>query len=132
MFDADKDSQYLTTRILAINQLAVPESSKKWKSTVKYEERNEYEKLLKQKASFQISLSFLPKAYKPESADYLKTVASIILVFCVIAAFSFVLFTIFLILRFCCKKCVGPIKASQVSRAYRNVTWFLMSINNSL
>ena len=109
------------------NQVAIPESSKKWKSRVIYEERQEYEKMLKMKNSFQASLSFLPKSYMPESKEYLSKVSMIALVFLVLSGLFFVLIIIFLILRFCCNKCKGPVKTSQVTRAYRNITWFLMS-----
>lgn len=108
-------------------QVSIPESSKKWKSLVSYEDRTVYEAMLIMKDSFQASLEVLPKSFQPEDESYIKHVAVIAIGFSVFAGIALVLIGLFLVLRFCCNKCVGPIKSSQVTRAYRNITWFLMS-----
>lgn len=109
------------------DQVAVPESSKKWKSQVPYDERAAYEQMLKLKQSFQASLSFLPSSFQPQNSQYTVDVAKISIIFLAIGGVILLLIFIFLILRFCCKKCMGPIKASQITRTYRNFTWFVMS-----
>ncbi len=115
----------------AINKLNdaqnfIPESSKKWNSSVSFEERQIYESYLELKNSFQASLEYLPKTFHPEKDDYQQKVSLILIGFMVLAGFVLFLDLIFLIMRFCCKKCVGPIKSSQVTRGYRNFTWILM------
>lgn len=85
-----------------------------------------YESYLDLKNSFQASLEYLPKTFHPEKDDYQQKVSLILIGFMVLAGFVLILDLIFLIMRFCCKKCVGPIKSSQVTRGYRNFTWILM------
>lgn len=85
-----------------------------------------YESYLDLKNSFQASLEYLPKTFHPEKDDYQQKVSLILIGFMVLAGFVLFLDIIFLIMRFCCKKCVGPIKSSQVTRGYRNFTWILM------
>lgn len=109
------------------SEVAVPESSKKWVSELTYEDRVAYEGMLKMKNSFQASLEFLPKDFHPEDSQYRTQVSKISLVFIVFGAIVLLPILLFVILRFACKKCVGPIKASQVTRTYRNLTWLIMS-----
>jgi hypothetical protein len=118
-----------STSKLNSGQNFIPESSKKWNSSVSYEERQNYESYLDLKNSFQSSLEYLPKTFHPEKNDYQQKVSLILFAFMVLAGFVLFLDLIFLIMRFCCKKCVGPIKSSQVTRGYRNFTWILMGTN---
>ena len=109
------------------DQVSIPESSKKWTSKVSYEERQQYESMLLLKKSFQGSLNFLPISFHPESSEYVAKVGIILEGFIAISLFVLTLIILYLIMRFGCKKFIGPIKSSQVTRSYRNLTWILMS-----
>lgn len=107
--------------------VAIPASSKNWNSSLTLEERNQYELMINLKSSFAVSLEFLPKTFEPESAQYLIDVGKISFGFGIIAGFVLLLVFFYLMLRFCCKKCIGPVKTSQVSKKYKKITWVLLS-----
>lgn len=107
--------------------VSIPESSKKWTSNLTTDERQQYESMLDMKNSFKISLTFLPKSFRPDDLQYKINIQKVIGIFLGFAIVTILLIFIFMILRFCFKKCVGPVKSSQVTRAYRNITWLIMS-----
>lgn len=109
------------------DQLASPESSKNWKSLISYEDRKYYENLLLIKKSFQVSLPFLPQEFHPESKTYFDQINSILIGFLIVSGVITSLVFFYLVMRFCCNKCIGPIKSSQITKSYRNITWILMS-----
>ncbi len=107
--------------------VSIPESSKKWTSNLTTDERQQYESMLDMKNSFKISLTFLPKSFRPDDLQYKINIQKVIGIFLGFAIVTILLIFIFMILRFCFKKCVGPVKSSQVTIAYRNITWLIMS-----
>jgi hypothetical protein len=79
------------------------------------------------KDAFATGMPNIPKIFQPESPTYLKNVFYIQLDFFYFMAAVGILIFIYLVLRFCFKKCVGPIKMSKVTRSYKNFTWVLFS-----
>jgi len=79
------------------------------------------------KNSFASTLTYLPQHFEPENPEYLQRVFQIMVnFFYAVGAIGF-LVLVYLVLRFCCKKCVGPVKMSQITRSYRNTTWIILS-----
>lgn len=79
------------------------------------------------KNSFKKSFKTLPQSFRVEDSKYITSIGQVTFAF---SAFGFIilfLILIYIALRFCCKKCVGPIKINQITRTYRNITWVLMS-----
>jgi hypothetical protein len=109
------------------DQLATPELSKNWKSLISYEDRKYYEDLLLIKKSFQVSLPFLPQEFHPESKTYYDQINTILFGFLIVSGVVTLLVLTYLAMRFCCNKCIGPIKSSQITKSYRNLTWIFMS-----
>lgn len=83
--------------------------------------------MLRMKNSFAAQIGLPPKTFRPEDLDYLTKVARIAIAFTIASFIILALIIAFCILRFGFKKCMGPIKMSQVTRSYRNITWIVMS-----
>jgi hypothetical protein len=104
-------------------------STDEWQSKLTEAEKISYKKMINLKNSFAASLPYLPKHFTPEDLDYIVKVFQIMInFFYFVLAIGF-LVLVYLILRFCCKKCVGPVKISQITRSYRNFTWIILSKN---
>ena len=76
-------------------------------------------------------MSYIPKSFSPEKEDYWKQLNFLLIVFVIIAAFPTIFIIFYFVMRFGFKKCVGPKKIKQVTKMYRNITWFII-INSSI
>lgn len=72
-------------------------------------------------------LKNLPKTLRIEDPDYYSGLLKINIVFFIFAGVILLLIFIYLLLRFCCKKCIGPVKNSQVTKSYKQTTAALTS-----
>ena len=84
--------------------------------------------MIKLKESFKRTFQSLPKSFRIEDFDYIYSVGQVASAFIIFGLSILFFIILYLILRFGCKKCVGPVKASHVTRFYRNLTWFILSI----
>ena len=105
-------------------------SNSKWESKLTQEERDKYYEMIELKESFAASMSFLPKNFSPEMQSYWTSLDYVVYIFLGIGAFPFAFVLFYFIVRFWCKKCRGPEKASQVTKSYRNITWILFMITS--
>jgi hypothetical protein len=99
----------------------------KWNSKLTEGERLSYKKMINLKNSFAASLPYLPQFFQPEDPKYLEKVFQIMINFFYFVGSIAFLILIYLVLRFCCKKCQGPTKMSQITRSYINYTWIILS-----
>ena len=106
--------------------LSENEESSSEKSQISQEEREAYEEIIKLKRSFSSTMSYIPQNFTPEKPKYWEELDFLLIIFVVIALFPFIFICLYLMLRFVCKKCTGPKKLKQVTKIYRNVTWFIM------
>jgi hypothetical protein len=83
--------------------------------------------MIKLKNSFKRSFATLPRTFSIEDPSYLPNIGKVALAFTVFAGVILFFIFLYIILRFCFNKCIGPVKMNQITRAYRNVTWFLLS-----
>ncbi len=100
-----------------------------WESELSEQEKISYKKMIDLKNSFASSLTYLPEYFEPENPEYLQRVFQIMINFLYAVGVIGFLVLVYLVLRFCCKKCVGPVKMSQITRSYRNATWIILSKN---
>ena len=99
-----------------------------YETTLTEEERKAYEDIIFLKRSFSSTLSVVPQSFSPEKESYWKGLDNLMLIFIIIAIFPIVFILFYLIMRFACKKCVGPNKIKYVTKGYRNLTWAVMII----
>lgn len=97
-------------------------------SKVSLKDRLKYEELLETKTSFQNSISFLPKAFQPESQQYWDKNNKLIVVFALIALIPLLFIFVYFIVRFVFKKCQEPEKISDITKWYRYNTWIIFVI----
>ena len=109
------------------NESSITSSLSPWNSNLTLVERNAYRKMINLKDSFASGLPYLPQFFQPENPQYLAQVFLIMIDFFYFMGAVSILIFFYLVLRFCFKKCVGPIKMSKVTRGYRNFTWILFS-----
>lgn len=95
-------------------------------SKLSQEDREAYEEMIKLKRSFSSTTSYIPQNFTPEKSNYWEKLDFLVFVFVIIAILPFLIISFYLLLRFGCKKCRGPKKLKQVSKVYRNLTWFIM------
>lgn len=107
-------------------------SNSKWNSNLTIEERDAYYEMIKLKQSFAASMSFLPRNFSPEMESYWSSLDYVVYIFLGIGAFPFAFVIFYFIVRFWCKKCRGPEKASKVTKSYRNITWILFMITSAV
>jgi hypothetical protein len=84
--------------------------------------------MIQLKESFKRSFPSLPKTFRIEDYDYLYSVGQVATAFIIFGLVILFFIILYLILRLGFKKCIGPVKASQVTKFYRNLTWFILSI----
>ena len=109
---------------------ATSSSNSKWHSKLTQEERDKYYEMIELKQSFAASMSFLPRNFSPEMSSYWTSLDYVVYIFLGIGAFPFAFVLFYFIVRFWCKKCRGPEKASKVTKSYRNITWILFMITS--
>ena len=97
-----------------------------FESTLTAEERASYEEMVSMKRSFSTTMSYVPQSFSPEKESYWHDLNVLVTIFFCIAILPFVCIIIYLVMRFVCKKCVGPQKLAKVNKLYRNITWVLM------
>lgn len=93
-------------------------------------ERKKYEDVLDTKISFSKSISFMPKSFEPELKSYWDKNNKLIVVFSLIALIPLLFVFVYFVVRFVFKKCKGPTKIRDVSRAYRYYTWILFIVSS--
>ncbi len=97
-----------------------------YSSSLSDKEKEKYEEIVALKRSFASTMSYIPKAFKPESEDYWSGLNFLLIVFVIIAIFPIIFILFYMFMRFVLKKCTGPKKISEVNKIYRNITWFIM------
>ncbi len=97
-----------------------------YSSSLSDKEKEKYEEIVALKRSFASTMSYIPKAFKPESDDYWSSLNFLLIVFVIIAIFPIIFILFYMFMRFVLKKCTGPKKISEVNKIYRNITWFIM------
>lgn len=100
-----------------------------YESQLSEAERQVYLEIVNLKRSFSSATSYIPQSFAPETKEYWKKLNFLVLIFIVIAFFPFIFIIFYFIVRFCCKKCTGPKKVSQVTKVYRNLTWVIMVLS---
>jgi hypothetical protein len=81
------------------------------------------------KNTFKRSIESLPRTFRIEDPDYLPGIGRVALAFTVFSGIVFVFVMLYVFIRFSCNKCVGPTKLNQITKTYRNITWFLVIIS---
>ena len=104
-------------------------NEQKYQSSLTQGEREEYENEIDLKRSFSAALDKVYDSFSPEKEGYWDGLNYITFMFFIIALFPIVLIFIYLILRFLCKKCSGPRKATDITRFKRNCTWVTLIIS---
>lgn len=104
-------------------------NEKKYQSKLTQSEREEYENEIDLKRSFSAALDKVYDSFSPEKQGYWDGLNYITFMFFIIALFPIVLIFVYLILRFLCKKCSGPRKATDITRFKRNCTWATLIIS---
>ncbi len=79
------------------------------------------------KESFKLSIKSLPKSFRIQDDDYYQQIFVVVKGFTIMALLVLGFIIFYLFLRFFCKKCVGPVKISHITKTYRNSTWFFLS-----
>ena len=101
----------------------------KYKSKLSQSEREEYEEKIDLKRSFSAALDKVYNSFSPEKDGYWNGLNYITFMFFIISLFPIGVILIYLFLRFLCKKCSGPRKATDISRFKRNCTWVTLIIS---
>jgi hypothetical protein len=81
------------------------------------------------KNSFKRSITSLPRTFRIEDPDYLPGIGQVALAFTIFSCIVLIFVILYVFLRFTCNKCVGPTKLSQITKSYRNITWFLVIVS---
>lgn len=71
-------------------------------------------------------LSNLPKSFQPQDSKYLDGIIKFNIIFFIFGGIILALVIGYCILRFCFKKCLGPLSLRQVDKAYKTVTWIIV------
>src|SRR3569833_2223369 len=82
--------------------------------------------MISQNKAFSASLKIHFNSFSPETGRYKEQIYPIAFVFLIFAGVILFLTLCYMLLRLVFKKCVGPIKASQVTKGYRNISWILL------
>ena len=93
-------------------------------------ERVDYEEKVTLKRGFAQTMSYVPQSFSPERESYWADLRFLVIIFVLIAIIPTACIIVYIILRFVCKKCVGPQKISKVNKNYRNFTWAMMIISS--
>lgn len=101
----------------------------KMQSNLTQEERRKYEEKIDLKRAFSAREEKIFNSFKPEVKDYWKGLNYVTFLFFLLALFPITLILVYIILRFCFKKCTGPRKATDITRFTRNCTWVLMGLS---
>ena len=104
-------------------------NEKKYQSNLTQEEREKYEEEIDLKRSFSATIDKVYDSFCPEKDDYWDGLNYITFMFFIISLFPIGLILIYLFLRFLCKKCSGPRKATDITRFKRNCTWIVLILS---
>ena len=99
-----------------------------YENTLSPEERKAYEDIIDLKRSFSSTMSYIPQSFAPEKEEYWEKLEYLLVIFIIIAAFPAAFIIFYLFVRFVLHKCTGPKKIKQVTKMYRNMTWFIMIV----
>ena len=129
-FDLKKDCPNPKISSLGILISLAESEESSYENTLTQEERESYEEIIVLKRSFSSTMSYIPQSFSPEKEDYWKQLNFLLIVFAIIAAFPTIFIIFYFVMRFGFKKCAGPKKIKQVTKMYRNITWFIIIVSS--
>ena len=127
-FDLKKDCPNPPISSLGILVSLTETEDSTYENTLSPEERKAYEDIIDLKRSFSSTMSYIPQSFAPEKEEYWEKLEYLLVIFIIIAAFPAVFIIFYLFVRFVLHKCTGPKKIKQVTKMYRNMTWFIMIV----
>ena len=127
-FDLKKDCPNPPISSLGILVSLTETEDSTYENTLSPEERKSYEDIIDLKRSFSSTMSYIPQSFAPEKEEYWEKLEYLLVIFIIIAAFPAAFIIFYLFMRFVLHKCTGPKKIKQVTKMYRNMTWFIMIV----
>ena len=127
-FDLKKDCPNPPISSLGILVSLTETEDSTYENTLSPEERKAYEDIVDLKRSFSSTMSYIPQSFAPEKEEYWEKLEYLLVIFIIIAAFPAAFIIFYLFVRFVLHKCTGPKKIKQVTKMYRNMTWFIMIV----
>jgi hypothetical protein len=127
-FDLKKDCPNPPISSLGILVSLTETEDSTYENTLSPEERKAYEDIIDLKRSFSSTMSYIPQSFAPEKEEYWEKLEYLLVIFIIIAAFPAAFIIFYLFVRFVLHKCTGPKKIKQVTKMYRNMTWFIMIV----
>ena len=127
-FDLKKDCPNPPISSLGILVSLTETEDSTYENTLSPEERKSYEDIIDLKRSFSSTMSYIPQSFAPEKEEYWEKLEYLLVIFIIIAAFPAAFIIFYLFVRFVLHKCTGPKKIKQVTKMYRNMTWFIMIV----
>jgi hypothetical protein len=127
-FDLKKDCPNPPISSLGILVSLTETEDSTYENTLSPEERKAYEDIIDLKRSFSSTMSYIPQSFAPEKEQYWEKLEYLLVIFIIIAAFPAAFIIFYLFVRFVLHKCTGPKKIKQVTKMYRNMTWFIMIV----
>ena len=127
-FDLKKDCPNPPISSLGILVSLTETEDSTYENTLSPEERKAYEDIIDLKRSFSSTMSYIPQSFAPEKEEYWEKLEYLLVIFIIIAAFPAAFIIFYLFMRFVLHKCTGPKKIKQVTKMYRNMTWFIMIV----
>ena len=127
-FDLKKDCPNPPISSLGILVSLTETEDSTYENTLSPEERKAYEDIVDLKRSFSSTMSYIPQSFAPEKEEYWEKLEYLLVIFIIIAAFPAAFIIFYLFVRFDLHKCTGPKKIKQVTKMYRNMTWFIMIV----
>ena len=127
-FDLKKDCPNPPISSLGILVSLTETEDSTYENTLSPEERKAYEDIIDLKRSFSSTMSYIPQSFAPEKEEYWEKLEYLLVIFIIIAAFPAAFIIFYLFVRFDLHKCTGPKKIKQVTKMYRNMTWFIMIV----
>ena len=127
-FDLKKDCPNPPISSLGILVSLTETEDSTYENTLSPEERKAYEDIIDLKRSFSSTMSYIPQSFAPEKEKYWEKLEYLLVIFIIIAAFPAAFIIFYLFVRFVLHKCTGPKKIKQVTKMYRNMTWFIMIV----
>ena len=120
-FDLKKDCPNPPISSLGILVSLTETEDSTYENTLSPEERKAYEDIVDLKRSFSSTMSYIPQSFAPEKEEYWEKLEYLL-------AFPAAFIIFYLFVRFVLHKCTGPKKIKQVTKMYRNMTWFIMIV----
>ena len=127
-FDLKKDCPNPPISSLGILVSLTETEDSTYENTLSPEERKAYEDIIDLKRSFSSTMSYIPQSFAPEKEEYWEKLEYLLVIFIIITAFPAAFIIFYLFVRFVLHKCTGPKKIKQVTKMYRNMTWFIMIV----